>query len=161
LIPPFRGNPFGGVVEVAPPVGPAHIVEDEHGKGSARPVCRRRQHQQLVVHRVPVVVAVDDHHIRGRQLGQHVEARPQVEVVPARERPLVVRRVELRGGIDDVQLAARPQSLEHPDGGLAPERADLYDATSLHRVYHRCDDVFPQREHPQAALPTVPRSTRR
>ena len=76
-----------------------------------------------------------------------------MEVVPARERPLVLGRVELGLGVDDVQLAFGPEALEHPGGGLAPERPDLDNATGADRVDHRCDDVFPEREHPNQPFP--------
>ena len=99
------------------------------------------------------MVAVDERDVGRRQAGQHVVARPAVEVVAAGERLLVLGRVELRHGIDDVQLAVGPEAVEHPHGGLAPQRADLDDPAGAERVDHRRDDVVPERVHPQAALP--------
>ena len=40
----------------------------------------------------------------------------------------VLSRIELRHGIDDVELGLGPERLEHPHGRLAPERADLDDS---------------------------------
>ena len=106
-------DPLRGVVEVPPPVGPADVVEDQHGSGARRPARRLGQEAQLVVDRVPVVVAVDEDDVGRRQAGQHVEARAEVEVVPtwnaARARP-----GRTAGGVDDVQLALPPHCRPPP-----------------------------------------------
>ena len=63
------GDAIGLVVEVTPPVRPADVVEHQDGQGCARPARRLRQQPELVVHRVPVVVAVDEDDVCGREVG--------------------------------------------------------------------------------------------
>ena len=58
----------GRVVQIAPAVGPANVVHDEDRKWLARLSCGAAQHLQLVIDGVPVVIAVDQGHIRGRQV---------------------------------------------------------------------------------------------
>jgi hypothetical protein len=70
-----------------------------------------------------------------------------MEVVAAPEPPFVFGRVELRLGFDDVQLALGAEAVEHPDGGVAPERADLDHPARLYGVDDRSDDVIPERVH--------------
>ena len=108
-------DPLGRVVEVAPAVRPADVVQDQD-RAAARPAAARRRASilQLVVDRVPVVVAVD----RARRpsaarCGQHVVADVAVEDVAARERALVLGGIELGHRVDDVQLGLGPEALEH------------------------------------------------
>ena len=65
--------------------------------------------------------------VHGRELGQHVVADVAVEHVATGELLLVLGRVELGRGVDDVQLGIGAEVLEHAGGGLAAERADLDD----------------------------------
>ena len=81
------GNPAGLVVEVPPAVRPPHVVHDDQRQ---RAVCRLggfAQHAQLVVDGEPVVVAVDERRVDGRQVRQDVVADVAVEDVAAREAP--------------------------------------------------------------------------
>ncbi len=93
------------------------------------------------------MVAVDQGGVDRSQGGKHVEAEAPVEVVATGERPLVLRRVELGLGVDDVQLGVGAEVVEHPDGGLTPQRADLDDTPCPGGVQDWCDGDIPQREH--------------
>ena len=93
------------------------------------------------------MVAVDERGIHGIQVREHLEAQRPVEDVAAREGPLVLRGVELRGRIDHVELGSRSEALEHLHGRLAAERTDLDDPLGAGGLEHRCDGDIPEREH--------------
>ena len=113
------------VVEVAPPVGPADVVHDQERHRGARLARGLAEHAQLVVDGEPVVVAVDQRDVDRRQLRQHVVADVAMEDVATGEALGVLGRVEHRHRVDHVQLGVGAERVEHPDGRLAPQRADL------------------------------------
>ena len=98
------GDAVRRVVEVAAAVGPADVVEDEDRHWRAGLAGGGREHLELVVDRVPVVVAVDQRRVHRRQLREHVVGDVAVEVVAAGEAALVVGGVELRHRVDHVDL---------------------------------------------------------
>ena len=144
------GDPLGGVVEVAPAVGPQHVVEDEHRQIGAVTAGALGEQPQLVVDRVPVVVAVDQGGVDGPQGGEHVEAERPGGSGSGRGTPARAPRGRTAGRVDDVQLGVGAEVVEHPNGGLAPQRADLDDAPCAGGVQHWCDGDIPQREHGRA-----------
>ena len=102
---------------------------------------------QLVVDRVPVVVAVDDRCVHRRQARQHVEAQGAVEYVTLRPLSLVHGRVELRRRVDHVQFHVVVEIPEHQIGVLATERADLDDTFCSDAAEHGENGNFPEGEH--------------
>ena len=88
---------------------------------------------ELVEHREPVVIPVDQRGVHRRQVGQDLETEGPVEDVAARKAALVLGGVELGDGIDHVELGARTEAVEHLGGGLAPQCADLDDASGACR----------------------------
>ena len=112
-----------------------------------------RQQPQLVVDRVPVVIAVDQGGVDRAERGEHVEAEPLVEPVAPGKAALVVRRVEGRVRVDDIQRGVGAEVCQHPFGGLTAQRTDLDHASGTCRVEHWCDGDVPQREHGVAPLP--------
>ena len=144
------GDPLRRVVQVAPAVRPADVVQDHDRQRRALLAGHVGEELQLVADRVPVVVAVDQRRVHDRELPQHVEAGGAVEHVPAGKRTLVLGRVELGHGVDDVELGLGTELLEHAHGGLASERADLDDPLGFHRPQDRGNCDIPEREHPVA-----------
>ena len=129
------GDPLWVVVEVAPAIGPADVVQQHHRGLPAvlrRPLLERAQ---LVDDRVPVVVAVNQRQIHVRDLLQHVEALAAVKVQPlAVLRPQAID-VQRRVGVDRVHHRAvclRPaqQRAAH----RADLHADLHDRARAERV---------------------------
>ena len=59
------GDALRRVVQVAPAVRPTHVVHDEDRERRARIPGGRGEHLELVVDRVPVVVAVDERDVHG------------------------------------------------------------------------------------------------
>ena len=145
------------VVQVTSAVGPQHVVQHEHWERCAVAVGAVREQLELVVDGVPVVVTVDERGVHRWKRGEHIEAERLVEVVAAGKLALVLARIEVGHGIDDVELGVRPEVLDHLDGGLASQRADLHDLSGLGGTEHPCDGNVPQREH----LLTAPLSDRR
>ena len=151
------GRDVGGVVvEVAAPVGPQHVVEDGDREGRTAPPGAVGQELQLVVDRVPVVVAVDEGGVHGLERGQHLEAERLVEVVAAGEALGVPGRVEGRHGVDDVQLGLGAEVVQHADGGLPAQGTDLDDLACSRGVQQRRDGDVPQREHGWRTTPLCP-----
>ena len=122
-------------------------MHHEHGQRHARLLRRGAQHLQLVVDGVPVVVAVDERRVDGREGGQHVVADVPVEDVSAGELLLVLGWVELGRGVDDMQLRVRSEMVEHERSRLAAQRADLDDPRRSDGVEDRGDDNVPERKH--------------
>ena len=73
----------------------------------------------------------------------------------------MLRRVEVRDRIDDVQLAVGPEAVEHEHGVLAPQRTDLDHALGLDGVENGRDDELPERKHDWLATPEVGRKAQR
>ena len=71
------------------------------------------------------MVAVDQRRVDRRQLGQHLVADRPMEVVAAGEAALVLGGVELRHGVDHVDLGLRPEQVEQLHSRLALQGADL------------------------------------
>ena len=86
----------GLVVEVATPVGPADVVQDEQRQRLTRRPGGLAQHAELVVDGVPVVVAVDEGDVECAAPIEHVQAQVPVEHVPTAEPALVLVGVEGR-----------------------------------------------------------------
>ena len=122
-------------------------MHDQHRERRARTPCAVAEHAELVVHRVPVVIAVDERDVDRRQRRQHVVADVAVEDVPAGELLLVLGGVELGHGVDHVQLGVGPEPLEHQRGGLTAQGADLDDAARASRLQDRPDHAIPERIH--------------
>ncbi len=91
------GDLLGRVVEVAPAVGPQHVVHDQDRQRSAGAPSAVGEQPELVVHGVPVVVAVDERRVHRRERREDVEAQRLVEEVPPGERPARARRGRSRG----------------------------------------------------------------
>ena len=151
---------FRRVIEVSPPVRPADVVEDQHRQRRAVASRGPGKHPELVVHGVPVVIAVDERDVDRRQLRQHVVADVAVEDVATGEPLLVLGRVELGDRIDHVELGVGTEPFEHQRGRLSAQRADLDDAPRARRLEHRPDHAVPERVHATArasCAPTRPR----
>jgi hypothetical protein len=135
------------VVEVPAAIGPADVVQ--HHQRHRRAGCARHlgEEPELVADRVPVVVAVDEGHVHRRQVTEDVEAQGLVEDVLPREPALVLRGIEARHRVDDVQLDVGTQLAEHQLGVLAAEGPDLDHPARAHGAHERGDDVVPEREH--------------
>ena len=93
------------------------------------------------------MVAVDQGHVHGREVGEHVDAEVLVEDVLALEALLVLGRVEGGERVHDVQLHVGTEPLEHQLGVLAAQGADLHDPAGAGGLDDRRDDVLPEREH--------------
>jgi hypothetical protein len=98
------------------------------------------------------VVAVDQGGVEGADGAEDVEAQGLVEDVAAAEAGPVLLRVVGRDRVDDVQLRVRGQVVEHQGGVLAPQGADLDDATGSGGSDRRRDDGLPEREHGPLAV---------
>ena len=158
LLPELLGDPLRCVVQVPPTVRPAHVVHDQQRQWRAGIPSRRREHLQLVVDRVPVVVTVDERRIHGGEVRQHVVADVAVERVPAGEPLLVFGGIECGRRIDDVQLRVGAEAIEHEHRRLAAERADLDDTLGADGVEGRSDDDLPEGVHESAQVSSRRRS---
>ncbi len=149
----FVGDLRRLVVQIPVPVGPADIVEHEHGHHSVRPPRSAAELAQFVHDGVPVVVAVDQRDVEGREVGQHVEAQCAMEDVATRELRFVFGGIELRQRIDDVELAVGAELIEHQRRGLTTQRADLEDPLAVGCLHDRRDHRMPEREHVSSSIP--------
>jgi hypothetical protein len=155
-VPELLRNAVGFVVLVTPPIGPANLVEDQHGQCRA---CARgsfRSEPKLVEDGEPIVVTVDQYEVGGGQRRKDVVARPLVEVVSAGKPAPIFPRIELCARVDDVQVTVGAQAGK-PPGGLTWQCSDRDDAPCAHRVDHRCYDFIPQGDHPSQPFPRWPR----
>ena len=147
------GHVVGVVVEVAPAVGPAHVVQHQHRERCPVLVGHLPEQAQLVDHRVPVVVAVDEGGVHGGQPAEHVEAQGPVEHVLLAEAGPVLVGVELGHRVDHVQLGPRAEPVEDQLRLLAAECADLHEALDPRGLQDRRHHLLPEREHPGHPTP--------
>ncbi len=110
---------IGLVVQVAAAVRPSDVVHDQDRKDRAGRSGDLGEHLELVVDRVPVVVAVDQRDVHRRQLGQHTQAQVAVEEEAPGELLLGLGSVEGRRWIDGVELGVGSEEVEREGRGLA------------------------------------------
>ena len=118
----------GEVVHVAVRVREVDVVHEGQREGLAVLGRDARDRLQLVVDRVPVVVAVDQHGVGAADLGQHLEAESAVEHEALAELALQSFEVEvvLRRGVDGVHgRAAVLRRAQRKLGDRAAVHADL------------------------------------
>ena len=147
---------FGLVVQVTATVGPAHVVQDQHGKGGTGRAAHVAKELELVVDGVPVVVAVDERRVHRWQVAEHVQTQIPVKDVTALETALVLARVEGGNGVDHVELDAGSEAIEHQLGVLASQRSDLDDALHISRLEEGRHHEFPERKHARSPCRSGP-----
>jgi len=136
------------VVEVAPPVGPADVVQHHEGERNREVFAPLLDGLQFVEDRVPVVVAIYQDKIKPVDPRQSVEAEVFVEdeafavVLP----PLV--HVVFRQRVYDVQRRAAPAAELQQVLRVAPGiGANLDDRLGTQDLYDRLDHGFPETLH--------------
>jgi GT2 family glycosyltransferase len=132
------GHAHRRVVHVASPVRPLEVVRERQRPVRAHAV----EDAQLLVHRVPVVIPVEEHDVRRRvDRGQGVVAQSLVQRGQARPLRSVVARVERRDRIDHVQVrSARAGVRQQLRRVPPPLRPDLdHRVEPLHRVEQRAN----------------------
>ena len=82
-LPRALGDPRHVLIDIAPAVRPAHIVQEEHWSWCTGRSGGLDEQAQLVRHRVPVVISVDECDVGGRERGQDVETVRSVDEVSA------------------------------------------------------------------------------
>lgn len=137
-----------GVIQIASPIGPRHVVQHDEGQRLLPLAAARLDQLQLVKHRVPVVVAVDEHGIEPFDVRERVETDAVVKNKPLAMELLPGRHVEAWCWVDGVDdCASAFGKLQQAACRFAVLRAHLDDALRSERFEQRTNHVGPEREH--------------
>jgi hypothetical protein len=138
------------VVEVAPPVGPAHVVHEGERERAAFARRQLAEELELVIDRVPVVVPVEERRVDSLDAGERVEAPALMEDEAAR---MCVEqgpdpRLRREGRVDRVDdEAVLGGELHEVCRRVALVDADLDDDARPRGLEYRPYDRFPEEDH--------------